>query len=135
MAESNSAVVKNIYAAFNRGDIESVLAKVQPNAEWVNYGPASVPYFGNFTGRMTEFFQAIGESTTGGNVAVDRYMESGDSVITEGRYTATVKATGARIDEAIVHIFTLRDGKISSWRGYGDTAVVAAAHTGKAASA
>lgn len=72
MAESNSAVIKNIYAAFNRGDIESVLAKVQPNAEWVNYGPASVPYFGNFTGRLTEFFQAIGQSTTGGNVAVDR---------------------------------------------------------------
>lgn len=135
MAESNSAVIKNIYAAFNRGDIGSVLANVQPNSEWVNYGPASVPYFGNFTGRMTEFFQAIGQSTTAGNVAVDRYMEAGDNVITEGRYTATVKATGAQIDEAMVHVFTLRDGKISSWRGYGDTAAVAAAHSGKAGSA
>jgi ketosteroid isomerase-like protein len=135
MAESNSAVIKNIYAAFNRGDIESVLANVQPNAEWVFYGPASVPYFGNFTGRLTEFFQAIGQTTTGGNVAMDRYMESGENVITEGRYTAAVNATGARIDVAEVHIFTLRDGKVSSLRGYGDTAAIAAAHTGKAASA
>ncbi|MFL6414973.1 MAG: hypothetical protein ACJ74Y_04815, partial [Bryobacteraceae bacterium] len=62
MAESNSDVIKNIYAAFNRGDIESVLAKVQPNAEWMNYGPTSVPYFGNFTGRMAAFFQAIGKA-------------------------------------------------------------------------
>jgi hypothetical protein len=135
MAESNSAVIKNIYAAFNRGDIEAVLATVQANAEWVNYGPASVPYFGDFRGRMPDFFQAIGQTTTGGNVTVDRYLEAGDSVIAEGRYTATVKATGATINEPIVHVFTLHDGKISSWRGYGDTAVVAAAHAGKAASA
>jgi ketosteroid isomerase-like protein len=34
-----------------------------------------------------------------------------------------------------VHVFTLRDGKIASWNGYGDTAAVIAAHTGKAMSA
>lgn len=135
MAESNSAVIENTYAAFNRGDIQSVLEKVQPDAEWVNYGPPSVPYFGNFTGRITDFFQALGQSTSRGNVAVDRYMESGDNVITEARYTATVNATGARIDAPVVHVFTLRDGKISSWRGYGDSAAIAAAHSGKAASA
>ena len=135
MAESNSATIKNIYAAFNRGDIEAVLAAVELDAEWVNYGPASVPYFGNFTGRMPDFFQAIGLSTTGGNVKIDRYLESGDSVVVEGRYTANVKATGALINAPIIHVFTLRNGKISSWRGYGDTAAVAAAHAGKAASA
>lgn len=54
-------------------------------------------------------------------------------MITEARWTATVKDTGERIDAPIAHVFTLRDGKISSWRGYSDSAAVAAAHTGKAA--
>jgi ketosteroid isomerase-like protein len=135
MNQSNSTVVQNVYAAFNRGDIQSVLGNVESNAEWVNYGPNSVPYFGIFTGRITDFFQAIGQSTIGGNVAVDRYIDAGDSVVTEGRWTATVKDTRGRIDARIAHIFTLRDGKISSWRGYSDTAAVAAAHSGKGASA
>ena len=135
MNQSNSAVIQDVYAAFNRGDIRSVLGNVESNAEWVNYGPSSVPYCGTFTGRITDFFQAIGQSTTSGNVAIDRYIEAADNVITEGRWTATVKDTGGRIDARIAHIFTLRDGKISSWRGYSDTASVAAAHSGKGASA
>ena len=135
MNQSNTAIIQNLYAAFNRGDIQTVLANVESNAEWVNYGPSSVPYFGNFTGRITDFFQGIGQSTSGGNVAVDRYIDAGDHVITEGRRTATVKDTGAQIDAPIAHFFTLRDGKISSWRGYADSAAAVAAHTGKAASA
>jgi uncharacterized protein len=135
MSQSNTAVIQNVYAAFNRGDIQTVLANVESNAEWVNYGPSSVPYFGNFTGRITDFFQAIGQSTSKGNVAVDRYIEAGDIVITEARWTATVKDTGAQIDAPIAHVFTLRGGKISSWRGYSDSAAVVTAHTGKAATA
>jgi uncharacterized protein len=124
-----------MYAAFNSGDIQTVLANVAPDAEWVNYGPDAVPYFGSFSGRMTEVFQAIGESTTSGNVAIDQYIAAGDKVVTQGRYRATVRSTGAKIDVPIAHVFTLRDGRVTSWKGYGDTAAVLAAHTGKAASA
>jgi ketosteroid isomerase-like protein len=46
MSQSNTAVIQNVYAAFNRGDIQTVLANVESNAEWVNYGPSSVPYSG-----------------------------------------------------------------------------------------
>jgi uncharacterized protein len=135
MTESNTAVIQNVYSAFNQGDIKAVLANVDVSAEWVNHGPSSVPYFGDFTGRITEFFEAIGQSTTNGNVAVHRYMEAGENVITEARWTATVKASGVRIDAPVVHVFTLRGGKVSSWRGYADTAAVAAAHAGNKAAA
>jgi uncharacterized protein len=133
MSEENIGVIQTTYAAFNTGDIQALLANVAPNAEWVNYGPDAVPYFGNFTGRIAAFFNAIGESTSGGNVAIDRYMASGDTVIAEGRYTATVRSTGQRIDAPIAHVFTLRGGKITSWRGYGDTAAILAAHTARSA--
>jgi uncharacterized protein len=133
--QTNTTVLKSTYAAFNSGDIQTILANVAPNAEWVNYGPAAVPYFGDFSGRMADFFKAIGESTTGGSVAIDQYIASGDVVVSQGRYRATVRNTGAKIDAPIAHVFTMRDGKITSWKGYGDTAAVLAAHTGKAVSA
>ena len=133
--QTNTTVLKSTYAAFNSGDIQTILANVAPNAEWVNYGPAAVPYFGDFSGRMADFFTAIGESTTGGSVTIDQYIASGDVVVSQGRYRATVRNTGTKIDAPIAHVFTMRDGKITSWKGYGDTAAVLAAHTGKAVSA
>jgi ketosteroid isomerase-like protein len=133
---TNTALIQAMYAAFNRGDIQTILANTAPDAEWVNYGPAgAVPYFGDFTGRIADFFKAIGATTNGGNVAVKQYIASGDNVVTQGRYTATVQGSGAKIDSPIAHVFTVRGGKVISWNGYGDTAAVAAAHTGKAVSA
>lgn len=133
--QTNTVVIQAVYAAFNTGDIQTVLANVAPNAEWVDYGPAAVPYHGDFSGRISDFFSAIAESTRDGHVAIDRYIAAGDHVVTEGRYTAIARATGVRIDAPIAHVFTLRDGKITSWRGYADSAAIVAAHTGKAASA
>ena len=133
--QANTAIIQKTYAAFNGGDIQGVLANLDPNANWVNYGPAAVLYFGDFTGRIADFFTAIGQTDLGGNVAIDRYIVSGDTVVSQGRYTATVRSTGVKFNEPIVHVFTLRDGKIVSWKGYGDTAAVIAAHTGKATSA
>jgi ketosteroid isomerase-like protein len=128
--QANTALVQSLYAAFKSGDIQTILAHVDPHAEWVDHGPSEVPYLGDFTGRMADFFKAIGESTTDGNVVIDRYIASGDVVVTEGRYLATVRKTGAKIVEPIVHIFTVQAGKVTSWRGYGDTAALVAAHRG-----
>ena|SRR5689334_6565573 len=132
--QTNTAVIQTIYAAFNSGDIQKVMSIVDTNAKWVNYGPDVIPYFGDFTGRIADFFKALGENTDGGKVIIDRYIASGDTVVTQGRYIGTARNTGAGIDEPIAHVFTLRDGKITSWTGYGDTAKVVAAHAGKAAS-
>src|SRR5689334_19755733 len=120
----NSSLIQKIYSAFNSGDIQTVLANLAPGAEWVNYGPAVVPYFGVFTARIEEFFKAIGTTTTGGRVMIDQYIASGDLVVTRGRYTATVQDTGSKIDAPIVHLFTVRDGKVTSWNGYSDSAAV-----------
>jgi ketosteroid isomerase-like protein len=133
--QTNTSVLQSTYAAFNSGDIATILANAAPNAEWVNHGPAAVPYFGDFSGRIADFFKAIGESTTGGSVTIDRYVASGDVVVSQGRYRATVRTTGAKIDVPIAHVFTMREGKITSWKGYGDTAAVLAAHSGRVASA
>ena len=61
-------------------------------------------------------------------------VASGDTVVTRGRWNAIVRTNGAKIDADMVHFFKLHDGKITSWKGYSDTAAVLAGHIGKAAS-
>jgi ketosteroid isomerase-like protein len=133
--KENVALIRKMYDAFSAGDVKTILDSVSPDAEWINYGPSTVPYMGNFNGRVLSFFQAIGETTTNGKVTADKYIVQGDIVVTQGRYTATVRATGASIDSPIGHIFTIRNGKVASWIGFSDSAAIAAAHTGAAASA
>jgi uncharacterized protein len=135
LEQENIALVQKIYSAFGAGDVQTILDNVSATVEWVNYGPETVPYMGNFTGRIQEFFQAIGESTTGGKVVADKFIAQNDSVVSIGRYTATVRKTGANIDTPLAHIFTVREGKVTSWIGFSDSAAVAGAHTGTVASA
>ena len=61
--------------------------------------------------------QLIGFTVTPANV-----IDGGDHVAVEGRYTGTVKATGARLDAQFVHVYGLRDGKIVRFQQYTDTA-------------
>ena len=133
--QQNITLIQRIYAAFSTGDVQAILNNVETSAEWINYGPGTIPYGGNFTGRIPAFFQAIGDSTTEGKVVADRFIAEGDSVVSLGRYTANVRSTGRKIDTPLAHVFTVRNGKVTSWIGFSDSAAVAAAHTGTAASA
>ena len=126
--QANTALIQKLYSAFSAGDIQTILDNVDSKAEWTNHGPETIPYAGDFNGRIAQFFQAIGESTTGGKVIAERFIAQDDTVVSLGRYTATVRSTGAPIDTPVAHLFRVRGGKVTSWVGFSDTAAVAAAH-------
>ncbi|MCX6631376.1 MAG: nuclear transport factor 2 family protein [Candidatus Solibacter sp.] len=132
--QHNIGLIQKIYAAFGTGDVRTILAGLADGAEWINHGPATIPYAGSRTGKtqILEFFQAIADSTTGGKVIAEDFIAQADTVVALGRYTATVRNTGAEIDTPIAHIFTVRNGKVVRWEGFSDSARVAEAHTGKA---
>ena len=133
--QANIALIHKMYAAFGSGDVQTILDHVAPDAEWINHGPTTIPYAGSRKGtaQIREFFQAIADSTTAGRVNARDFIARGDMVIATGRYTAKVRNTGADIDTPIAHFFTVRDGKVTRWEGYSDTAHVAEAHRGRAA--
>jgi uncharacterized protein len=135
--QDNVTLIRNIYEAFGNGDVKTILDSIDQNADWINYGPATVPYTGTRKGhaQVLEFFQAIDSSTTGGKVVADTFIAQGDLVVATGRYQAVVRGTGAQIDSPIAHVFTVRNGKVVRWEGYSDSAHVAAAHSGASAAA
>lgn len=132
---SNLGLIRKLYAAFASGDVQTILNNVAPDAEWINHGPASIPYAGTRKGvaQIREFFQAIAESTTGAKVTPIDFVEQGNAVVATARYTATVRGTGAQIDTPVAHLFTVRNGQVVRWEGFSDTAHVAECHRGRAA--
>jgi ketosteroid isomerase-like protein len=135
--QDNVRLIQRIYAAFGAGDVQTILDSVSDDAQWINHGPATIPYAGSRSGKtqIREFFQAIADSTTGGKVIAEKFVAQADAVVATGRYTARVRDTGADIDTPIAHLFTVRNGKVVRWEGFSDSARVAEAHTGKAAAA
>jgi len=132
--QANTEVIRSIYAAFNAADLTAIMNLIAEGATWHNQGAANVPYAGSYNGKteIPRFFQAIAESTTGGEVVAEEFIAQGERVVALGRYRATVRGTGAQIDCPIAHVFSVRDGKIVSWEGYSDTVQVSAAHAPQA---
>ena len=80
--------------------------------------------------------QSLGHLDGAGVAPLDGVFRADrDTVVTVGRYRASVRDTGKQIDTPIVHVFTIRDGKIADWEGFSNSEHVAEAHAAKAASA
>jgi uncharacterized protein len=129
--QQNTALVRKVYDAFERGDIKTILDNLTGDVEWIQEGPTVIPYAGRKTGptQVRQFFDALGGTQEKMKLTIDHFIAQGDEVATLGRYTATVKATGKQFDSRVGHFFTIRDGKLSRWIGLGDMTDVAAAYS------
>ena len=122
----NVDVVRGMYEAFGRGDIEAVLASFDPQIEWRQaesnpYEPEGKPWIG--PDAITEnLFMKLGQEWDSFTVSPGEFYDAGDAVIVEGRYSGSYKATGKSIDAQFCHVFKLREGKVTSFQQYLDTA-------------
>jgi ketosteroid isomerase-like protein len=123
---SNVQLVKSLYEAFGRGDIAAVLAGMDPAIEWHQaesnpYMPSGDAWVGP-DAVLQNLFMRIGADWDGFKVHPRTFHDAGDTVIVEGRYTGTWKSTGKSADTQMCHIWRLRDGKVTSFQQYVDTA-------------
>ena len=130
----NLDVIQRIYDAFNRGDIATSLDSLDPQAELVYEGPSTIPWAGTRRGRdeWIAFFQTVGENLDEAAVQMQPFAAQGDQIAASGRYQARVKSTGQRIDSPLVHLWTMRNGKIARCVELTNTAGEVAALTGVA---
>ena len=50
------------------------------------------------------------------------FHDAGSVVVVEARYTGTYKQTGKKLDAQVCHVWKIRDGKVTSFQQYVDTA-------------
>jgi ketosteroid isomerase-like protein len=64
-------------------------------------------------------------------VTLGDVLDAGDRVVALGRYSGKFKKTGRAIDAQFAHVWTVRNGKVTAFQQYTDTAQVAAAVAGR----
>jgi ketosteroid isomerase-like protein len=126
---SDVAVVEQIYAAFARGDAPAVLNAVDADVDWVT--PATLPWSrGAYRGRdgLAEYFAGFAAALDDARVEPQELCPlPGARVVAFGVERARARATGTPFEAPFVHVFTLRDGKVTAMRGLVDTAVIRSA--------
>jgi ketosteroid isomerase-like protein len=117
---SNREIIEAAYAAFGRQDTPAVLAAFDANITW--YSPDSVTTGGTFKGhgevvglfaRLPEIYKAL-------EVRPDRFVDQDDTVVVLGQHVG--RAAGGNFDIPFVHVWTLHDGKATSFEEFFDTA-------------
>jgi uncharacterized protein len=122
---SNVQLARDIYAAFGRGDIPTVLAGLHPEIEWREaeghpYKPDGAAWVGP-QAVLEQLFMRLGSEWDGFTVTVGTLHDAGEHVVMEGRYTGLFKPSGKRLDAQMCHILRFQDGKLSSFQQYADT--------------
>lgn len=133
----NTQIVQDAYAAFQRGDVNAILAVMDENVEWQGaVGTEGVlPQGGVRRGRagVAEFFALVNEHTAFEQFEPREFVAQGDVVVATGHYRATMKRSGGKVDSDWVMLFTIRDGRVVRFREFTDSAQVISAYRGQAA--
>lgn len=135
---ANVAIVQNCYSLFFQGDLPGLLAQGADEVMWETVGDRSqFPLLGQWPGKdgMTAFFGKLVETLDFTEFTPKTFLPSGDTVMVCGHYAWTLKANGRSGEMDWVHVFTLRDGLITSFREHTDTAKFAAAWRGEGSEA
>lgn len=121
---ANIQTVKDIYAAFGRGDVPAILGRLADDVVWEFEGPTAISFTGIRHGvpDASGFFTGIDREHADPELQIQSVIGAGDEVAAFGRYTATMKTTGKRVSSPIAHYWTFRAGKVARYVNYIDTA-------------
>ncbi len=124
----NVSLLKSLYGAFGRGDIATVLGAMSPDIKWHQaeshpYMPSGEAWVGA-EAIVGNLFLKLGGEWDGFTVHPKAFHGAGDSVIVELRYSGTYKATGKSLDAQGCHVWDVKDGKVTRFQQYTDTAKI-----------
>src|SRR5437773_12075800 len=107
---SNIETVNDIYAAYTRGDLQAILATLTDDVRWESEGPSEIPFVGirNGVKETTGFFEGLAKDWSDPQLETTHFISSGDEVAVFGRYQATNRKTGKRLDTPIAHYRKIR---------------------------
>jgi len=112
--QQNLDVVRNMYAAFGRGDLDAVLAPLDPQVSWRTPGAPDLPTAGLRHGisAVREFFGLLLNTFDIVDFQAQDFLTTGDKVVVLGTSREGPKGSGRLVDFRWVHVFTFRNGRI-----------------------
>ena len=112
--QQNLDVVRSMYAAFGRGDLEGMLAPLDPQVSWRTPGAPDLPTAGLRRGipAVREFFGLLLNTFDIADFQPRDFLAAGDKVVVLGTSREGPKGSGRLVDFRWVHVFTFRNGAI-----------------------
>ena len=115
-SEHNLEVVRTVYAAFGRGDLDGILAALDPQVTWRTPGAPDLPTGGLRHGiaAVREFFGLLLATFDIVEFQPMDFLAAGDLVVVLGTSREGPKGSGRFVDFRWVHVFTFQNGRIVS---------------------
>ncbi|WP_320669770.1 nuclear transport factor 2 family protein [Patulibacter defluvii] len=118
-------VVREIYAAFEGGDMERVfglldedIAWIEPAGYWVSPGGV------RGLAEVERTLAAYPERWTENVLEPETFLEAGDHVVVLGGQHGTARETGRSYRGRFANVWLVRDGKAVSFEAFSDTALM-----------
>ena len=128
---TNEKTAARLYECFTAGDIDGLLALLDPKIEWELVGPEEIPYFGKYTGldQVRMFFEQLGSHLEVERFDLDTLTPTVSGTVAQGSERACFVTNGACYEMRWCHVIEMRDGLIVRFTDYLDTAPMLAAWT------
>ena len=122
--DSNTLIIKTCYDKFAAGDISGLVELFAEDVELHSPEIEGSPYGGIWHGKaaVEAYLNLLMTTEDITDFEALEYIAKDDRVIVLGRWTSTVRSTGRHYSTEWVHIHTLKNGKITSFSYYFDTA-------------
>jgi len=125
-AEKNIQLVQKLYAAFGKGDVPTLLEHMSDDVEWGVEAKASteVPWHGTGKGKKfaADFFAKLAKECTFTRFEPSGFLGSEDAAASLVSFDATLNKNGRKLSQNVIHHFTIKNGRVTRWRGWEDTA-------------
>lgn len=122
---NNLAIVQRLYDAFGRRDWPAVRELFAPNIEWIqNEG---FPGGGRHVGAdavLNTVFAKFRDEWASWQAVVNEWLDAGQAIVALGEYRGTHRGTGKTTVAAFAHVYEVREGRITRFRQFTDTAMI-----------
>jgi ketosteroid isomerase-like protein len=119
MSQENLELFRAGVAAWNEGDYDAVVDMCHPEVEW-SFSDRLPDATGQIRGKeeIRRFFQTFTGDWSEISIRADRIEDHGADVVADVAFVAKGR-DGIEVSMRFIHVWTVRDGQIVRFRGFG----------------
>jgi ketosteroid isomerase-like protein len=119
-------IVRSFYDKLSTGDAGGALGLLAADVEWTTMWHYKVD--GRGPDKVAEgLLKPLMAEWSSFSLVPTEFIAEGETVVSLGDFTGVHGTTGKRSDARYAHVWTVRDGKIATFRQYIDTLAIAEA--------
>jgi ketosteroid isomerase-like protein len=122
MSQENVEIVRRMYEAFNRGDVDAFLQRCAPEFEFRDL--PQLPGSGVFVGRdgFRAWWSQLVDAFERLRFDPREFIDGGDHVVVAMHATGSGRGSGAKVEMQMSNVWTLGDGMVARLITYSDHA-------------